>query len=95
MDEQRWPPGASELFAVVSSVALWALMILVLFTTVAGKTGHLRGASEDPTAGLLHWVRILARCALGHKQVQRHTEQYPYLAGTTQPGGYRSTNGSD
>jgi hypothetical protein len=26
--EKRWPPGASVLFAVVISLALWALVIL-------------------------------------------------------------------
>jgi hypothetical protein len=34
MDDQRWPPGASVLFAVGSSLALWALVILVLSATI-------------------------------------------------------------
>lgn len=33
MERQRWPPGASVLFAVVTSLALWTVLILVLFLT--------------------------------------------------------------
>jgi hypothetical protein len=33
MEEQRWPPGASVLFAVVASLGLWILVILVLSET--------------------------------------------------------------
>jgi hypothetical protein len=33
MDEQRWPPGACVLVAVVTSLALWTLVILVLSAT--------------------------------------------------------------
>lgn len=34
MERQRWPPGASVLFAVVTSLALWALVVLVLSVTI-------------------------------------------------------------
>lgn len=30
MDDQRWPPGPSVLFAVAASLALWTVLILVL-----------------------------------------------------------------
>ncbi len=35
MDDQRWPPGACVLFAVVTSLALWTVLILVLSLTFA------------------------------------------------------------
>jgi hypothetical protein len=33
MDEQRWPSGASVLFTVAASLALWILVLLVLSVT--------------------------------------------------------------
>jgi hypothetical protein len=34
MDDQRWPPGACVLFAVVTSLVLWTLTILILSATL-------------------------------------------------------------
>lgn len=34
MDDQRWPPGASVLFAVVTFLVLWTLTILILSATL-------------------------------------------------------------